>query len=1153
VEDGEDHQHALAGVWMAASRILSLGGPSDTLLDKKENLSLYQLGIDSINVMPFAKLIGKSESIRLSPDAVLKARTIRGVARLVQETKRKSGPRINGNICANDAIRQKSEARHEDVAIDETDAEKIYDKTLQRVARELMFVATPLQESMLSASLAVADRAYTYVHTIQLSDDALEADTPNLDRFFAAVGDTVQACEILRTRFVFTQDEEAPWVGFVSPAEQSDLASWERVDSGPPGRINLRIHHSLYDAASIRAVWRILRASYARRLRARDPCPGSPTQHLFRPFARAVASAQKMSVAFWTDLVQGYSYTPLNLGGESLQARSAIRFALSEHELSLLQARCRALGVTTKAALQLVWAKVLCESLYGQADIVFGDLVSTGGELGSMDVVGPTINTVPMRVKLAERGENSDVAEALIRIQRITDDAKGTAAMGSLRKIQAIWRSSSRYPAQMPTMLFQSLFVFDGVVDLAKTEGNEPLFGPAHGQGQSDEVDGPAYDDAPLIASFRITNNALHGKLRAKMVEADMEALGGCLHAALRWILSCEMADSVLDLGQMNAVGKSRVASKVRTTEGTICLSDENGRNPMALSILAVARTVLGQRCRHRDVEYSTRLADVGLDSILAIRLSGLLKRQLGVTASVFHLTKGASIRDIVEGATPAQESRPQIAVRQSSSRGEALKKSAAEALRVPQDFINAVLPVLPGQRAHLEQWLHNGKRFFEAPWVYRIDNSFDAQSASRCWVGLCRVHGALRTTFLCTSAELVQVTLGGPYTGEEQFTAVRDLTVSIQNLIHRHVSEKNGEPSDFRTPPARLSFLEASNGKAIVLRLHHALYDAWSIKMIETDLRDILAYGKVAENRVTFEDAVQEILDIRQAEAEGSYWKRHVSGAQDTILSLHEQAEDGASHISPLGSHFKARYSSVISQSAINAAWRTHGGMRTSAAIIIAFARTLGHFTGRSRPCFGLNHASRSLSSVHGNRTLDLTAASVPTLTVTPFCVELGDSSQRGSTVCQANTQQLLDFAQDHLAQLTKFAQSDSAQRLCPRFNSYLNIIYQDNDASTAEDRRAEAAKNDVLRRHRLEEPLATNYFTVGSPSRSTVSTIEALGTGLLCPHRLFMNVVVREDQAPSVVVSGDEGVCGGDMAAVARLVSHFASELANLLVAEK
>ncbi|KAK0751380.1 hypothetical protein B0T18DRAFT_340939 [Schizothecium vesticola] len=1149
--NGEYHE-TLAGVWGAASQLLRVK-PSD-LPKTTTTISLYQLGIDSINIIPFVNRLNKSENIRLTPNAVIKARTVQGVARLAHQTKSRARDHFNGGGGKD------FEAKPDEVS-NGMDEGEIYDENLHRLAKDLLFIATPLQEGMLGASLAILDEAYTYVHAVQLSDDAIEADTLRLDNFFAAFNDTVQACEILRTRFIFTQDEEAPWVGVVSPTEQSDLVHCETVRSDHPGRVHLRIHHALYDAASIQAVWCILRENYSRRL-GRGSSRDDPRPHLFRPFARAVALAQRTSVAFWAELMRDYTYTPLNFQGELLCASSVFRFALGQHELSLLQARCRALGVTTKAVLQLAWAKVLCESLYGQADIVYGDVISTaGGFGGDAVVVGPTINTVPMRIKLAEESIAISVSEALARIQRLSDDAKGTPAMGSLRKIQARWRSSSGNPEQMPATLFQSLFVFDGVVDSASTDGNGLLFRPAPSQTEGVEETGPAYDDNPLIVSFRIENGTLCSKLRAKVTTSEVETLGGKLEAALKWVVSCELPEPVLDMGQMDEVRTreavlKRRARKEQATAGKVNGSGGDDLNPMAPAVLELARAVLAKRCRGKNVSYNTRLVDVGLDSILAIRLSSLLRREVGISASVFEISKGASVRDIVEEATSTQQSRVQKP-EQSSAQGKERKErkerkeAVANALGLSEDLVKSVLPVLPGQSAHLEQWLHNGKRFFEAPWVYRVvDNSLDSQKVASCWAGLCRTHEALRTTFAWTPTGLVQVTLNDGWTGSKHFTALQDLSKPIHFMIDEHVSEENCKPSNLQTPPARLSFLQASDGRALVLRIHHALYDAWSIKIIERDLRDLLADGKICETQASFQDVVHQIQDIRNPDAETSYWERHLSRAQDTLLELRPKAEGNTPHESPLGSHFKARYSSVIPRSTMVAAWRAHNSVRTSAAIIVAFAKTLGHFTHRSRPTFGLNHASRSLSFVDGTRTLDLTAASLPTLTVTPFCMELDGGSRRsGSPPPSARDDHLLDFVQDHLAQLTKFAQADGLQGMCPRFNSYLNILYKDDDAAEMEEGDDNAAERLVLRRHRLGEPLASDYFTVARPSSSTVSTIDGLETAHLCPHQLFFNVVVGGRQGTSVGVSGDDALCSGDMAMVSRLVSYFVSELTKML----
>jgi amino acid adenylation domain-containing protein len=1164
----EGYQQALAGVRAAISRLLRLK-PSDIPDDAKAT-SLYQLGLDSITVIPFVKLINKLENIWLAPDAVIKARTIQGTARLVQEMKTKRLTKTNGNT------REDSTSTRNDKTANDMSDEDIYDATLQRLAKDLLFAATPLQESMLSASLAIADKAYTYVHTIQLSESALAADTPTLDKFFAAVRDTVQACEILRTRFIFTQDDEAPWVGVVSPSEQSDLVSWEVVNSGPPGRVQLRIHHALYDATSIRAVWRILGENYARRLQDHDNNIGSRETmryHPFRSFARTVALAQRVSVAFWANLLQDYNYTPLDLPNNSLQASSSFYFTFNEQDLLLLQARCRSLNVTTKAALQLSWVKVLCESLYGQADVVYGEVVSTDGGSGAngdVAVVGPTINTVPMRVKLADdRGVAISAKEALARVQELSDDARGTVAMGSLRKIQALWRSSNQDQEHLPAVLFQSLFVFDGVVTSAITDdGDAPaqsLFKTGtQSQTQSGEEEsnegGPAYDDTPVIVSFHIKNNALHGKLRAKMTKDEVETLGSRLEAALRWVLSSEVSDPVLDNSQMDTVEKGDVAVKRKAADNTMTSghSEKNGSNPMADAVLDLTKTVLGTRWGGKEIGYKTKLVNVGLDSILAIRLSMLLKKQMGITASVFDISKGASIHDIVKKATLTQEVVEQKPREQLFAQDEELKESVANKLGLPKDQIKSVLPVLPGQRTHLEQWLHSGKRFFEPPWVYRVvDGSLDAQKVASCWAELCRVHGVLRTTFVWAdkATGVVQVTLGEQWTGKQRVTVLQDLSKPIQAVIDEHVEDENRRPSDLKVPPASLSFLEAQGGQAVVLRVHHALYDAWSIRMIVIDLNELLAFGKVLESRAPFEQVVQKIRGFRQPDAEGWYWKQHLSHAQDTVL--YGTAETGSDEStpkhdeSPLGSHFKASYPTVVPQSTINRLWQTWGSPRISAAIVLAYARTLEHFTKRSRPTFGLNHASRSLSSVDGAQTLDLTAVSVPTLTVTPFCINLGSSNQDARSSSVEEQEHLLDHVQDHLAQLSKFAQSDGWQKYRPRFNSYLNIVNSEDNTATVEDegdKTAHAAKV-VLRRHKLGEPFASDYFTVTKPSSSTASTIEALETGHLCPHQLFFNVIVRRGQDVSVAVSGDEGLCGGGLAMSTTLVSFFGCELNKIV----
>lgn len=1123
---------ALTSVQTILCRLLRLS-PSD--INKDRTTSLYQIGLDSITVLPFVRNLNKSEKVKLTPDAVLKARTIHGTARLLQHA------RTNANINAR---------RQEQNMTDENESDETkYDTILGRLAKDLLFVATPLQEGMLSASLATSGRAYTYDHTVQLSEDALQADTPNLDHFFAAVKDTVQACEILRTRFIFTRDDEAPWVGIVSPTSQSDLANWTALSGG---RIQLRISHALYDATSIQTVWRILGENYNRRLSG-GQITGSQTEaqrHEFRPFAKVVATMQRTSMGFWANLLQDYRYTPLEFS-EGLSASSAFHFNVAEQELSLLRTRCKAAGVTTKSVLMLAWAKILSEFLYGQPDVVYGQVVSSGHEVET--VVGPTINTVPMRVTL---DKGASVAEGLAQVQRLSDEALGANAMVSLRKVQTLWRSSAGgRDEDLPVSLFQSLFVFDGIVGHNSDAGDsKSLFRPIHEQIDKDE-ERATYDDYHLVASFHIQNNTLCGKLRARMAQEEVDALGSHLEAAVNSLITDDLQKPALELGRMEITKKNITASN---TKGAANQRGVHAPTAKADSVLEIVKSVLGKRCQGKEIGYNTKLLNVGLDSILAIRLSSLLRKRMRMKVSVFQIMKGASVLDIIvansmqapgherqhegENKTIETATRPRAFTLHQQAK---LLSLAAEKLGFSEDLVQSVLPVLPGQRSHLEQWLYNGRRFFEAPWVYRVGDFLDKQTIESCWAQLCRLHDVLRTTFLQTEvldSGLVQVTMSQQWSASGGFTVLQDSTKPIQVLVEDYVRRSNNKPSDLKQPPAYLTLLEGSDGKAVVMRLHHALYDAWSIKMIVKDLDELLA-GVNTQGRKQLGSVVHQIMAIRDPSAEDSYWKDHLAHAQDTLLDIQAGPTSTLEVKSPLGPHFQVKCADVIPQAAIDKLSRTNGKAGISAAIILAYARTLRNLTQRSCPTFGVNHAARSLSSADDAQALDLTDANAPTMTMTPFCLDL-DGTSTGST--PASDKDLIGFVQGYLAQLTKFAQSDDAQKFCPRFNAHINILYPGDDTGGQGGHAGDSGLK-VLKRHRLDERLASEYFTATQPSTSAASMIQGLETGHLSPHRFFFNVIVRE--GISVAASGDEALIGGDREIVARMVDDFAAELTRIL----
>ncbi|KAF5664789.1 ferrichrome siderophore peptide synthetase [Fusarium heterosporum] len=1107
----QGYQKALFDVQTTIGRLLRLD--QSEVSSKPLSTSFYQLGLDSITILPFVKVINKSNKTKLSSHAVIKARTIRGVAELLAGARAKQESQITSDGAS---LVKRQDGRD---ILNDADT---YDKTLDRLARDLMFIATPLQEGMLSASLATGGEAYTYTHAIQLSEAALRADTPDLDRFFTAINDTVRCCEILRTSFIFTEDDEAPWVGIVSPIEQSNLVSW-KVEPSVPGRVHLRIHHALYDATSIQAIWRILEDNYHSRLHKETSHRHGESKHVFRPFAKVVSSSQRSSVAFWTKALQGYTYTPLDFPNRELKASASFHFTIEDHKLSLLQSKCKNLGVTIKAALQLSWVKVLCESLYNQADIVYGEVVSSDAD-DDKAIAGPAINTVPMRIRLGDSNHILSVAEALILVQEEIDSARGSNSMASLRKVQTEWRSSQ--PRDAPAGLFQSLFVFDGVIGSSHTS-NTPsvLFKPV--QAEAADAAGPAYDEYPIIVNFNIKNNVLNGKLRAKMPSNDVVNLGNKLVASLDHIIN-QPEMPVLNKNYLSAPGKTNKQARPAVT---LVEPPMEGMKSAADAVLEIVKEIMGTR-RGSKIGYDSRLIGVGIDSILAIRLSKLLRDKIGLDVSVFDIMKGASIRDIVTRRATGLKTPSKEVTQRATALDQRLQASVAKTLDLQENLIQSILPVLSGQRSHLEQWVHNGKRFFEPPWVYRVDDSVSMDKLEASWAELVRVHDILRTTFVYdkSSTNLYQITLNERWPAGKHFTPVLNNSATIEVLIAEHVKKGNASVSDLKEPPARISFLDASDGKAVVLRLHHALYDAWSIKMIERDFNDLLSFGKVQKVRPSLGHEVQRIRDIRQPDAESVYWESHLLHAQETVLG------DTVGSVSPHspGPYFKASYANIVPQ-AIVKSLSQKSNSQTSAAIILAYAKTLKHFTQQTRPVFGLNHASRSLSSPDGVQTLDLTDASIPSLTITPISANL-----------ELSDDEALDLIQEHFAQLTCFAQADGLSKRCPKFNSYVNIIHREASAKVKSFEGQGSGK--ALTKYKLPEPLASSYFTVAEPS-STVSTIDQLDINHLPSHRFYFNVIIDQSQGVTVTVSGDEALFGRDNEVVNSLVSKFGSEFIDVM----
>ncbi|KAF4497413.1 non-ribosomal peptide synthetase [Fusarium agapanthi] len=275
------------------------------------------------------------------------------------------------------------------------------------------YPVTPFQESMLVSVNSPSD-PYTYSRTWDVSHLDLARLRDNFEQVF-------RSRDILRAVFVpykqsFIQTVRSnlvlPWF-----QSQQTLEAFQQGDSGhqwdmekPLWRATLTsdqvlvvtMHHSLFDFWSHGFLYDDVAAAYTG-----NPVPQRPNLGRFIRYLQQEPSAN--STSFWSEYLQGAEVLKLN--SNQLYNTSKLEFDLGYS----LTTRARSVGLTLGAVVYSSWAIVLSRQM-GSNDITFATTVS-GREapvVGINDLDGPTMSTVPQRIKLDPDSSFRDVAQKTI-------------------------------------------------------------------------------------------------------------------------------------------------------------------------------------------------------------------------------------------------------------------------------------------------------------------------------------------------------------------------------------------------------------------------------------------------------------------------------------------------------------------------------------------------------------------------------------------------------------------------------------------------------------------------------------------------------------------------------------------------------------------
>ncbi|KAJ4414076.1 Non-ribosomal peptide synthetase [Gnomoniopsis sp. IMI 355080] len=318
-------------------------------------------------------------------------------------------------------------------------------------------------------------------------------------------------------------------------------------------------------------------------------------------------------------------------------------------------------------------------------------------------------------------------------------------------------------------------------------------------------------------------------------------------------------------------------ASPNEETHPTTDFQDEDERR-----MAQIAMDALGVH-----LSSSSVLAAAGVDSLGAIKLASRF-RQAGFNASAMdilssrtlaHLRsriprKSQSILD-TEGMSDPIGFQADI--------GEI--SQAASGLGVQVDAIQTVLPCTPMQVSLLAETMSNPTAYcnwieLQVPAMYTVE-------MITSWVrDLAQCNEALRTGFVVIEGKFRQVVWK-----ELNSSSI----LAVKNLSRRYQLDEQG-----LTRPFEVQILAAASRKStsVLLQLHHAIYDGWSIDLLLSDLNH-LARGGLPVKRPSFR-LVSNYYNshdfFKHADAARGYWAENLLGFQPKPMPqlLATQAQDG-------------------------------------------------------------------------------------------------------------------------------------------------------------------------------------------------------------------------------------------------------------------
>jgi aryl carrier-like protein len=824
-----------------------------------ENTSILEVGLDSIDAIKLSSRL-RNVGLSLPVSVIMSGRTIEGMVTGVASASDKA---TQPGFSLSD-VERRLRGHLEMDGYDTRDIEHV-------------LPATPLQEAMFAEMVASGYRNYFNHDMLEIEE---HVDIEKLKDAWAAA---VDVHPILRTSFAPISEPGLPFSYVQVVHKKGTELNW-RVESA--GRetievifeeerkeaadspqnhplfalrllrdeghwfLGVTMAHALYDGWSIDLLHQDVACFY------RGAAVSRPSYH--KLLEHIIESSGERSVRFWKATLDGvtpvaFPKQPAAGGIQERVHREEITLSTSSSEVTLF---CKKQGITAQSLGLACWTIVLAGYL-GQLDVVFGTVLLGRDIEDAERILFPAMNSVAIRTIL-----HGTRAEMLQYVQDTLSNIMEHQHF-PLRKAKSLANIGGRD-------IFDTLFIYQRR-PMETHKSDKVLYKSVCG---SSNVELPVCVEMEALEERIICRVACRDTI---LGEEDTTMLLKRIERVFREIVACpdepvfQFTDNggilISDISITLEAPDRGHSSKTEIKQG---LDDD--WTPLEEQI----RSVLSSVANIPAVEITKQITlfHLGLDSISAIKVSALLKRQ-GIVLAVSEMLRAGTVPDMAKLAFSLRHN-------PAESDMDGQKSKLPEDVEVQQHLeqqgmsvhdVVDILPATAGQVYMLEMARSSRGQLYYPSFLHRVPGHVSAETLETSWSSLIRQLPILRTTFLRPTKGKVphlQVMLRDVHNPIVWREDVR------KPLDRQHLEDES------LAVPIRLYASHTSDETIItMLRIHHALYDAVSLSHIIRLLGGLCNDGEdiVKAGTVGMADFVAFNKRNSPMEKRMAFWKTYLAG----------------------------------------------------------------------------------------------------------------------------------------------------------------------------------------------------------------------------------------------------------------------------------